>query len=144
MQRKNNFLLIVAILLMATYAYFFTDWFSAPRIQIISQLRPSGRGGVDPVSFSFDGLYRLTSVKVVPLTQYQTNKYATPIWHLVSPSNSAPIPGFLYGSPIRGMVPAVTNSHPAGLEPDTAYRLLVEAGKARGHIDFHTRAVAQP
>ena len=96
-------------------------------------------GAVLPVSFTLDGKYRLSSIKVVELSAYLTNKYVTPVWHLISKTNSAPVRGFLYGLPIPGMAPARPDSKPKNLLPNVAYRLFVEAGRAKGNRDFQTR-----
>ena len=139
----------VAVVLAGIYIYYFTDLINPPIIQIISQSRPVApqrwsRSRVQPVSFKLDGKYRLTSLKVVALESYRTNKYAIPVWHLVSPSNSVPINGFIYGMSIQGMKPAKTNTRPDRLEPDHTYRIIIEAGRARGHDDFKTSSQLPP
>ena len=148
MLSKQNVLILLAIALAGTYICFFTDWISRPRIQILAQTRPVQPKGsvakVYPVSFLLDGQYQLTSVKVVPVRAYETNRLAPPLWHLISYTNVPATEGFLYGQPIPGMRPSMTNSRPQRLEPDTAYRLLVEAGRARGQIDFRTSGLVEP
>ena len=42
------------------------------------------------------------------------------------------------------MRPWMTNARPQQLEPNTAYRLLLEAGRAQGQIDFHTSGLVEP
>ena len=139
---KQNVLLAVAAVLAGVYIYFFTDWINRPRIQILAQTRPirptKQTAKTFPVSFLLDGDYALTSVKVVRTDAYQTNKFAPPLWHLVAYTNAAPTHGFLYGGRLRGLRPKLTNSQPQPLQPDTVYRLLIEAGRARGQVDFHT------
>src|SRR5437867_3572062 len=71
---------------------------------------------VNPVVFGFNRSYRLTSVKVVPVSDAETNKYAHPIWELVSESNSIPVKNIFYGLPIPGMHPAVKGALPDALE----------------------------
>jgi hypothetical protein len=83
-------------------------------------------------------------VKVVPLGAYETNKFTPPLWHLVAYTNVTPTEGFLYGEPIPGMRPALTNALPRRLEPNTVYRLFVQAGRAKGQIDFHTSTLIEP
>ncbi len=142
MTRKNAILITVAVLLAAIYGYFFTDWFVTPRIQIISQVRPfkpsAGGAAVHPINLAPDGTYKLSLVKVVPLEAYLTNKFASAVWHLVSvsPTNSAPVRGFMYGKLVPGMKLAESNSPPKTLEPDRKYRLFIQSGKAKGEIDF--------
>ena len=145
---KQNMLLALAIMLAGTYVYFFTDWINRPRIQIIAQTRPIQPRGpvalVYPVSFLLDGNYRLTSVKVVPLRGYQTNKFVPPLWHLIAFTNTPPTQGFLYGQRLPGMKPSISNAPPQRLQPTTDYRLLVEAGRSRGQIDFRTSGPIEP
>jgi hypothetical protein len=142
MTSKQNVLIAVAVLLAGFYVYFFTDWINRPRIQILAQTRPvrprRQTAQTYPVNFTLDGDYSLTSVKVVLLSAYETNKFAPPLWHLVAYTNATPTHGFLYGGRLPGLRPRLTNSRPETLKPDTMYRLFVEAGRARGQIDFRT------
>lgn len=146
MSRPNLTLITVAILLAAAYVCFFSDWLNAPRIQIIPQTRPIRSGdvnvGVYPISFLLERQLRLTSVKVVEAAAYEANKNAPALWHLVSQSGSAPMQGFLYGEPIGGMTMAKTNEVPRALEPNKTYRILIEAGRARGAQDFSAQGIA--
>src|SRR5260221_12932179 len=116
---KQTVLISLAILLASLYVYFFTDWVNRPRIQIIAQTRPIQRRGqtakVYPVSFLLDGRYNLTSVKVVSLGAFATNKFAPPLWYLITYTNAPPAEGFLYGQRIPGMRPWMTNSRPQQL-----------------------------
>jgi len=145
---KQNVLILLAMVLAGTYVYFFTDWINRPHIQIIAQTRPIQPRGpvakVYPVSFLLDGQYKLTSVKVVLLSAYATNKFTPPLWHLIAHTNAPPAEGFLYGQPLPGMRPSISNASPDRLQPDTAYRLMVEAGRARGQIDFKTSGLIEP
>ncbi|MHB8522559.1 MAG: hypothetical protein ACYDH9_17620 [Limisphaerales bacterium] len=145
MSKKNILLLSLVGLTFAAYVYWFTDWFTTPRIQIIVQNRimPTSRNNpsVYPVSFTLDDRYKLRMVKVISVSALATNKHPLPLWYLVSKTNSAPTPGFLYGWPIRGMKAALPNTRPQPLEPNTTYRLLVEAGRAKGQVDFRPRPV---
>ena len=147
MLSKQAVLIVVAIVLAGLYVYFFTDWINRPRIQIIAQTRPVQPRGqaakVYPISFLLDGQYKLTSVKVVLLNEFETNKFTPPLWHLVRYTNVPPTQGFLYGQRIPGMRPGMTNARPRQLEPNTSYRLFVEAGRAKGQIDFHTSDLVQ-
>jgi hypothetical protein len=94
-------------------------------------------GTVNPVVFGFDGgKLKLTSIKVVPVSAIETNKYPEPIWHLVSESNSVPVKDFMYGMRIAGMHPAVQGATPDALEPNVKYRLLIEAGAFKAEHDF--------
>ncbi len=101
---------------------------------------PGARRGVDlgvPVTFSLNGFYSLTSVKVVLVADMETNKFPHAIWKLVSDSNSVPTSTFNYGAGIRGMRPDVKGARPDPLKPDVAYRLIIETAKdLRGQHDF--------
>jgi hypothetical protein len=145
---KQNVLIVLAVILAGIYVSFFTDWIKRPHIQIIAQTRPIQPKGqaakVYPVSFLLDGKYQLTAVKVVPLDAYQTNRFTPPSWHLIAYTNGPLTEGFLYGQRIPGLRPWMTNAPPQRLEPDTVYRLFVEAGRARGQIDFHTGGLIDP
>jgi len=150
MSRNGYVLLTIAALLGAAYVYFFTDLFSKETIQIIPQIRPGrpsnvSRSGdippVYPVSFSFDGKYQLTSVKVLAADDLKTNKYANPLWDLTSDSNSAPTKAIVYGYPVKGMKPRVPRTRPEPLQPNVPYIVFVEAGKIKGQTNFFTKEV---
>jgi hypothetical protein len=145
---KQTFLILTALVLAGIYVYFFTDWINTPRIQIIAQTRPIQPRGpvakVYPVSFLLDGKYKLRSVKVVPIASFETNKFTPPSWHLIAYTNVPPTEGFLYGQRLPGMHPWMTNARPQRLEANTAYRLFVEAGRAKGQVDFRTSGLIEP
>jgi len=147
MTRKIWLLVTFAVLLGGLSLYLNRDWFAKDNIQISHRSRPSRlvllrrkRGTddslVDPIVFFFDRKLKLTCLKVIPFTAMQTNKYPRPLWHLISESNSVPTRDFVYGAPIRGMHPAITDATPDPLEPGAAYRLVVEAGNFKGQHDF--------
>jgi hypothetical protein len=100
------------------------------------------RGGqINNVTFSLHKDYKLTSVKVVPVADYQTNQFSSPLWHLVSKKGSQPVGGFAYGFPVPGMAPAVADAVPEPLRMGVEYRLLVEARSIKGEHNF---SVAPP
>ncbi len=148
MTKNGIALTVILVILAVVYVCFFTDWFSKQTIQIIPQTRPirassipraPGAPAVAPVSFAFDGKYRLTSVKVVSADEFATNKYANPLWHLISDSNSVPTKAIVYGFPIKGMKPAVARARPEPLLPGIFYIMMVEAGKKiKAQTNFHT------
>ena len=145
---KNGIALSVVLLILSViYVCYFTDLFRKESMQIIPQIRPGrasaiprpdGSRPVSPVSFAFDGKYRLTSIKVVAAEDYATNKYANPLWYLISDSNSVPTKAFLYWLPIKGMKPAQPRARPDPLQPGVAYVMMVEAGKIHAQTNFHT------
>src|SRR5437764_13514857 len=146
MTKNGIALTVVFVILAVVYVRFFTDWFAKETIQIIPQLRPGrpssiphpGAPPVSPVSFAFDGKYRLTSVKVVAADDFATNKYANPLWYLISDSNSVPTKAIVYGLPIKGMKPAVPKAHPDPLQPGIPYIMMVEAGKIKEQTNLNT------
>ena len=151
MTKKQVVLLVVAVVLVGLYVCYFTDWFATESIQIVHTIRPytpppmrRGRPRADdnpaanPVSFGFNHKCRLTEIKVIPVSDLATNKYAHPIWHLVSESNSVPTKAFVYGMNIEGMHPKVPGARPDPLEPGIAYRLFVSTTDLKGEHDFKT------
>jgi hypothetical protein len=151
---KNGIVLsVIAVLLAAVYIYAFTDWFRSETIQIIPTIRPGrvaavprdpDQAPVYPVSFAFSGKYKLTCVKVVAADDLATNKHPTPLWHVVSDSNSVPTKSIVYGYPVKGMKPAVARMQPEPLQPDVEYVLMVEAGGIKAQTNFHTAKAAEP
>jgi hypothetical protein len=146
MTRKVWLLILVAAVLGGFSVYLNKDWFAKDDIRIYDRSRPV-RGGflgarripdaaVNPVVFGFNRPLKLTSVKVVPVTVLSTNKYAQPVWQLVSDSNSVPTKTFVYGMSIRGMHPAIKGATPDPLVPAIPYRLLIEAGEIKAQHDF--------
>lgn len=150
MTKNGITLTVVAVVLAAIYIYAFTDLFHKDTIQIIATVRP-GRAAaapknsdaprVYPVSFTFNGKYDLTSVKVVAAQDLATNKHPLALWHLISESNSVPTKGFVYGYPIKGMKAAVARMRPEPLLPEVEYVLMLEAGKVHSQTNFRTVAV---
>lgn len=152
MTKKQLLLLAIAVVFLGAYVYYVTDWFASESIQIVHTLRPfsppqrgrgRGRGvednpAVNSVSFGFNRKCKLTEVKVIPVSDLATNKYAHAIWHLVSESNSVSIKGLIYGMNISGMHPKVQGARPDPLEPGVPYRLFIDAGDLKGEHDFKT------
>jgi hypothetical protein len=140
-------LIALAALLGGFSLYLNRDWFAGEDIQIHHRSRP-GRAGffrrgrpaassdTDPIFFAFDRKLKLTSLKVIPVSEIETNKHPHPICYLISKSNSVPITEWSYGMPIRGMHPAVQGATPDPLEPGVTYRLIIEAGKLKAEDDF--------
>ncbi len=138
--------LITLVVLSGLCLYLNRDWFSGGTIHIyhrISPARPGVRRGrpaptatANPLVFGFDKPYRFTRVKVVPLTEFLTNKYVHPLWELVSESNSVPTGSFVYGANLRGMHPRYAGARPDPLQPDVKYRLLVETSSLKADHDF--------
>ena len=137
----------LVVLLGGLSLYLNRDWFAKETIQVYHRSRPTrvpifGRrrgpdlGKINPLTFGFNRKLQLKSIKVIPLSDIETNKYPHPIWHLLSDSNSVPTKDFFYGEFIRGMRPSVPGATPDPLEPGVRYRLLIEADAFKGEHDF--------
>ena len=141
-------LLAVAVLLGGLSLYLNQDWFAGDNIQIHHRSRPARPGlfrrkqgaaadsEINPIVFGFDRRLKLTSIKVIPISDIETNKYPHPIWNLISDSNSVPVRDLIYGVPIKGMRPTVQGATADPLEPDIKYRLCIEAGAMKAQHDF--------
>ena len=137
-------LIATAIVLGGISLYFNKDWFRKDGIQIYHRMRPvPAKPGQKklmppavPLTFGFDRAVKLTCVKVIPLSDLATNKYAHPIWHMISDSNSAPVKDFSYGGPIPGMRPNVKEATADSLESGVKYRLYIEAPAFKAEHDF--------
>ena len=96
-------LIALAVVLGGISLYLNQDWFAKDNIQIVHRSRPARgvffrrgkravtQAAVEPLFFSFDRKLKLTSLKVIPVQEIETNKYPHPIWDLISDSNSVPI-----------------------------------------------------
>lgn len=146
MTKKPWTLICVAVVLGTLYVFRFTDLGRARQIQINVSSRPFAPNAAPddplPITFGLDQDWKLTGLRVTPLTEI-SNARPTVVWNLSSKSGSAPTRGFLYGDDITGMQPVA--GVPAGrLKPGTAYRLALEAGRARGTVDFTPQAAGEP
>jgi hypothetical protein len=149
MTRKHVMLVALAVLLGGISLYLNKDWFASDDIHIFHRSRPA-RGGffrrnpkrpepqpaVQPLFFSFDRKLKLTSLKVIPVQELETNRHPHPIWNLISDSNSVPVKDLIYGRPIPGMRPTVKGATPDPLQPGVKYRLLIESGSRKVEHDF--------
>ncbi len=152
MTKKSIVLIAVAAVLAAVYVAFFTDWFRHPQIQILPQIRPPQRNiktapgdvAVYPVTFAFDKKYQFTEIKVVALDDEKTNKFPHAVWHMISDSNSVPVKALVYGVSLRGMKPKVPRAQPEALVPDVKYHLYLQAGEAKGDVEFRTHELVKP
>ncbi len=146
MTTKQWVLAGLVLLLGGISLYLNRDWFGREEIHIIHRSSPRplppGRSQPapspsSPVLFGFNQKLRLVELKVFPLHEAETNKYAHAIWHLVSDSNSVPVKSFTYGSRVPGMRPAAKGTQAEPLQPWTDYRLRIEtADKVRVEHDF--------
>jgi hypothetical protein len=140
-------LIALAVVLGGISLYLNKDWFAGDIIQIHHRSRPA-RGAIfrrakrpdtsstDPVFFAFDRKLKLASLKVIPVSDIETNKFPHPIWYLVATTNSVAIADFAYGGYIPGMRPAVKGGTSDPLEPGVKYRLFIETKEAKVEHDF--------
>jgi hypothetical protein len=143
---KKQFSIIAFVLLLGGLSlYLNRDWFASEQIQIshrsLSSQRwfkrkPAGKPATNPVVFLLSRKVKLTAVKVVFVSEIQTNKYAHAVWHLISNSNSVPVREFTYGAPIRGMRYAAKGVPADPLEPGLNYRVLIESDSGKAEHDF--------
>jgi len=142
---KVIFTLLLIIGLGALSLYLNRDWFATKTIQITHRVSPwldvrrpgaRGRNLGQPVAFTLSGYLRLTSVNVVLAADLATNKYAHPIWSLVTDSNSMPTASFVYGGGIRGMRPEVKGAQPDPLVPGVTYCLRIATRDQAARHDF--------
>ncbi len=91
-------------------------------------------GGVANVTFSFDGRYVLTAIRV----EDQPADGAAPkvVWNLLG--KSPPTSTLLYGRDPQGMKAATPSAKAEPLVAGVPYRLIVEAGRRRGTNSFKT------
>ncbi|HLP78783.1 MAG TPA: hypothetical protein VK327_17915 [Candidatus Paceibacterota bacterium] len=149
MTKKTLFLIIAVLALAGLSFYLNRDRFRSPTIQIGERwMEPRGamaRRAKAPskvLMFLFDRRVQLSSVKVVHVSDAQTNRFPHPIWELVSDSNSVPVKEVIYGQPIRGMKPSVKGATADPLQPGVAYRLFIQAGSQKAEHDFSGPATA--
>ena len=146
MEKKPWTLIGVALVLGALYVFWFTDLGRTRQIQINVSSRPYAPNAAPedplPILFGLDQDWKLTALRVTPMTEV-SNARPHLAWSLGSKAGSAPTRGFLYGDEIAGMQ-AVGGVPASKLKPGMAYRLELEAGRARGVVDFTPQAAGEP
>lgn len=147
MKKQQLLLLAVGLALAGLFLYINQDWFSRNKIRIYHRNaparalgprrgRPANAAPPPSIFFGFDRKLTLTSIKVIPVGDIETNKYPHPIWEMISDSNSVPTAGFVYGMNVPGMKPAVKGATADPLEPGVKYRLIIETGPLKAEHDF--------
>ena len=91
-------------------------------------------GGVANVTFSLDGNYSLTAVRVQDVPA--DGSAPKVLWQLAG--KSPPLSFLLYGRDPQGMKPGTPNTKAEPLSAGVPYRLIVEAGRRRGTNNFRT------
>jgi hypothetical protein len=143
--KKTTFQIVLLVFLLGVVIYYWSALSKPPKIRIfytlhaLQILRPTNPNTTNrprfEVAFGMDRPYELTSVKVVPLAEWTTNKLAHPLWHLVTKTNSLPIKAFLYGQRIGGME-SFLGMRAEPLATNVDYLLLIEAGRRHGECNF--------
>ena len=145
MTKKNIFIIVFVILFGCLSLYLNRDAFAPQVIQISHRsvsprpwmtFRKGAKPSVNPVVFLINKDLRLNSVKVVLVSDAETNKYPHAIWDMISDSNSIPTREFIYGSPIKGLKLAIKGVGADPLQPGVNYRILVEADSTKLEHDF--------
>ena len=141
MSKKSILLASALVVLIGFSLYVNRDRFRSESIQIghrtmDARNRRNKNAPASVLTFLLDRQLKLTSVKVIPVSDIETNKYPHPIWDLVSDSNSVPTKTFIYGAAIRGMRPSVKGATAWPLEPGVKYRLFIEADGEKAEHEF--------
>ncbi|MBI3415685.1 MAG: hypothetical protein HY043_10280 [Verrucomicrobia bacterium] len=95
-------------------------------------------GGVANVTFSLDGNYILTSLRVQDVPADGSPPKI--LWQLAG--KSLPLSFLLYGRDPQGMKPTTPDAKAEPLSAGVPYRLIVEAGRRHGTNDFKTTPAA--
>jgi hypothetical protein len=144
MTKQTWTLLALVAVLGALYAARFTDFGRKQRIQINVVIRPfmpnAGPDDVLPILFGLDYDRALTRVQVTPIAEL-TNARPKHVWQLGAKKSSEFVRGFAYGDKIPGME-FVAGVSPTRLQAGVTYHLEVEAGRAKGEVDFTPQAAA--
>jgi hypothetical protein len=91
-------------------------------------------GGVANVTFSLDGMYNLTGIRVEDVPADGTKPKV--LWQLKG--KSRPAGSLLYGRAPEGMTSVVPGAAAEPLQAGVPYRLFLEAGRRRGIKNFTT------
>lgn len=149
MDKKRLLLLLLVVLSLGAIFHLSRDWFTPADIQIGSTIRPNRlperqQKRLGPavehrpytVSFFFNRKISLESVKVVKVHEIETNRFAHPLWGLVSDSNSIPVKSITYAVAVRGMRPQVKGVQADMLQQGVPYRLLLTTTEQEASYDF--------
>jgi hypothetical protein len=152
MTTRNIFQIILVLTLVGFLLYLNRDWFTPEKVQIFHRAGPALRfhqpGQPDnklviPVFFEFNHKLKLTSVKVVPASDINSNQFLLPIWELTPVSRPVATKGFEYGADVPGMKPVRPDSSPGLLEPGKRYKLVIQTGSLTAEHDFIAEAPAR-
>jgi len=91
-------------------------------------------GGAANVTFSLDGAYTLTALRVQDVPADGSPPKV--VWQLAG--KSLPTSSLLYGRDPQGMKPVTPGKKAEALTPGVPYRLIIEAGRRHGTNSFTT------
>ena len=153
MTKRNVLLIVLTVLLVGFCLYLNRGWFVTEKLQITHRSGPPLRFArfgpqnnkqlVLPLFFELNRKLKLTSVKVIPLGELETNKYAHPVWELVPILRPVATKGFQYGGEIPGMKTSVPGAIAESLQPGVTYRLQLEAGSFKADYDCWTQRLRE-
>jgi hypothetical protein len=139
--KKNSIQIALLLVLLCVGIYFWGRLFQPPAIQILCTIHrersgnPSAGSPRAIAAFGLDQRYELTSIKVVTLAEWKTNKNACPLWHLTSKTAPTPVKALVYGQKVDGM-DSVSGADAEPLASKVEYLLLIEAGRRHGECEF--------
>jgi hypothetical protein len=142
MRKRETIWIIVLLVVGLAYYHFFGGRKQKPLI-ILASWHPAFTHGVPDYAmyFTLNDDFKLTGLKVVPLDDDgKVNPATSPVWNLISDSNSAPVRAFSYGQHIHGMKSALPNVKPDPLVSGEVYRIVLTAGNISGSKDFMAKA----
>ena len=129
MNKRTVILLIVAGgLLTVSYVLFYSDSSDAKNIQVFLTHRQTSAKGPRQIIFTLDKTYKVDSIRFCRAAEWQTNKFAHGLWHIVARLHPMPVAEFMYGQNVPGMDPSVPGAKPEPLEPGVKYTLCIQAG----------------
>jgi len=147
MNPKLTIQIALLLILSGVGIYYWSGFFRPPEIQILCTIHrqrstraaeagnPAAGSLRAEAAFGLDKNYKLTSIKVVPLADWKTNKNAHPLWQLAVKTAVTPVKAFIYGQKFKGM-DSVSGTDAEPLLPRVEYLLLIEAGRQRGECEF--------
>lgn len=137
------------LVLSGLIVYLTKDWFAQPDIQVMTTIRPNrvperAQERLGPaikrqpytLIFALSKNCELVSVRVFNAAELATNRFAHPLWHLRSESNSVPVKSITYGVPVRGLRPAVRGATAEPLTRGVEYKLLLETATQKAEHTF--------
>ena len=143
MNKKISIQIALLLVLLGVGIFCWSWLFPPPAIHILCTIHQqraartteAGNPARAVAAFGLDQRYELTSIKVVPLAEWKTNKNAHPLWHVTSDSGSAPLKAFVYGQNFDDL-DSVSGADAEPLASKVEYLLLVAARRRHGQCEF--------